>query len=53
MHSEWMKVMLAEIERKQAQARDDRVEEQARATERQGAEAPDAGGEKKRLRKRR
>jgi hypothetical protein len=53
MHSEWMKVMLAEIERKQEQARDERVERQARAAERKGAATPGADEGKKPPRKRR
>jgi hypothetical protein len=53
MHSEWMKVMLAEIERKQAQEREGREERQRRAAERQSTTTPGAVDSTKRSRKRR
>jgi hypothetical protein len=53
MHSEWMKVMLAEIEHKQAQEREGREERQRRAAERQSTTAPGAADSAKRPRKRR
>jgi hypothetical protein len=54
MHSEWMKVMLAEVERKQLEARDGREEQQRRLAERQHAATPRTGGaETRRPRKRR
>jgi hypothetical protein len=51
MHSEWMKVMLAEIERKQAEALQQAAERQLRARESQEAGGR-AGEGKKRPRKR-
>ena len=54
MHSEWMKVMLAEVERKQLEARVGREEQQIRAAERRQAATPGTGGnESRRPRKRR
>jgi hypothetical protein len=54
MHSEWMKVMLAEVERKQLEARDGREEQQRRSAERRHAATPgNAGNETRRPRKRR
>ena len=54
MHSEWMKVMLAEVERKQQEARVGREEQQKRAAETQQATTPGVGGnETRRPRKRR
>jgi len=54
MHSEWMKVMLAEVERKQLEARDGREEQQRRLAERRHAASPPTGGEAtRRPRKRR
>jgi hypothetical protein len=43
MHSEWMKVMLAEIERKREETRSAEDEELRRARERQAARGPDPG----------
>jgi plasmid stabilization system protein ParE len=52
MHSEWMKVMLAEIERKQAEAQQQAAERRLRTGERQDADKPGAGDGRKRPRKR-
>jgi hypothetical protein len=52
MHSEWMKVMLAEVERKQAEAQQQVAETKLRASEHQAATAPGVGDGKKRPRKR-
>jgi hypothetical protein len=52
MHSEWMKVMLAEIERKQAEAQQEAAERRLRAVERQDAEKPGTDDGRKRQRKR-
>ncbi len=43
MTSEWMKVMLEEIERKKAEAEQARIEEERRAEERRRAERGTAG----------
>jgi hypothetical protein len=48
MHSEWMKVMLAEVERKQLEARDGREEQQRRSAERRHAVTPGTGGDQTR-----
>jgi hypothetical protein len=52
MHSEWMKVMLAEIEHKQAEAQQQAAERALRASERQDVEKPRVDDGKKRARKR-
>lgn len=40
MTSEWMKVMLGEIERKKAEAEQARIEEEQRERDRRGAAGP-------------
>lgn len=47
MHSEWMKVMLAEIERKREETRSAEDEELRRNRERQAARGPGPGGDRK------
>lgn len=45
MTSEWMKVMLGEIERKKAEAEQARIEDERRERDRRGAAGPRAEAE--------